>query len=236
MAAPPAIAQAAIPEGAIAATPTADRSTSTPFRMTFEEYLAFDYEHGLAEWVNGEVLCYMSATKWHQRVADFLLFVLTGFVRVRRLGTIISAPYAMRAEPDGNGREPDLMFIATAHLDRMGRTHLEGPADLVIEMISDDSVAQDRDDKFSEYQDAGVREYWIIDPRPKRKRADFYVLNDHGRFQPVPIPDDNRYRSTVLPGFWLDVEWLWQDDPNELAALVAIVGAGNLPVPPVDPE
>ena len=214
---------------ALGEAPTAVRSTAAPLRMTFEEYLAFDYEHGLAEWVNGEVICYMSTTKWHQRVADFLLFVLTGFVRVRRLGSVISAPYGMRAKEGGSGREPDVMFIATAHLDRMARTHLEGPADLVIEVISDDSVTQDRDDKFTEYQDAGVREYWIIDPRPNRRRADFYVLSDKGRYQPVPIPDDNRYRSSVLAGFWLDVDWLWQDDPDELAALLAIIGAGQLP-------
>jgi Uma2 family endonuclease len=219
-----------------AEVPTAADPAAAPLRMTFEEYLAFDYEHGLAEWVNGEVICYISTTKWHQRVADFLLFVLTGFVRVRRLGSIISAPYGMRAKEGGSGREPDVMFIATGHLDRMGRTHLEGPADLVVEVVSDDSVTQDRDDKFSEYQDAGVREYWIIDPRPNRRRADFYVLNDRGRFDPVPIPDDNRYRSTVLPGFWLDVEWLWQEDPNELAALVAILGASQLPPSLTEPQ
>jgi Uma2 family endonuclease len=220
------------------ATAITETTTSTPsnrVRMTFEEYLAFDYEHGLAEWVNGEVICYMSTTKWHQRVADFLLFVLTGFVRVRKLGSVISAPYGMRAKEGGSGREPDVMFIATAHLDRMGRTHLEGPADLVVEVVSDDSVTQDRDDKFSEYQDAGVREYWIIDPRPNRRRADFYVLSDKGRYQPVPIPDDNRYRSTLLAGFWLDLDWLWQDDPDELAALVAIIGAANLQASPTQP-
>jgi Uma2 family endonuclease len=156
----------------------------------------------------------------------FSALLLTGFVRVRRLGTVITASYAMQALPGGNGREPDVMFIATAHVARMGTTHLEGPADLVVEVISDDSVARDRDDKFTEYEEAGVREYLIIDPRPNRHRADFYGLSERGRYQPVPIADDNRYRSSVLPGFWLDVDWLWQDDPNEVAALGAITGAG----------
>jgi Uma2 family endonuclease len=133
--------------------------------------------------------------------------------------------------PGGNGREPDLMFIATANLARLGQKYLDGPADLVIEMVSEDSVVRDRDDKFSEYQDAGVREYWIIDPRPNRRRADFYVMGENGKYQPVPIPNDNRYHSTVLPGFWLDLEWLWQEDPNELAALTEIVGAERLSVP-----
>jgi Uma2 family endonuclease len=210
-------------------TPPAAAPAAAPLRMTFEEYLAFDYEHGLAEWVNGEVVCYMSATEVHQRVAEFLLTLLRLFVRTNAFGRVIGAPYAMRAIPGGSAREPDVMFVVRANLARLGPKYLEGPADLVIEVISDDSVARDRDDKFSEYQDAGVREYWIIDPRPNRRRADFYVLNERGRFDPVPIPDDNRYRSTVLPGFWLDVEWLWQEDPNELAALTEIVGAERLP-------
>ena len=225
----------AAPTAQVEATAAADPAAA-PLRMTFEEYLAFDYEHGLAEWVNGEVICFMSTTAPHQRITDFLLFVFKGFLRVRGLGRVITAPYAMRAVPGGNGREPDIMFVATANLARLGRTHLEGPADLIVEVISDDSVTRDRDDKFSGYQDAGVREYWIIDPRPNRRRADFYVLNERGRFDPVPIPDDNRYRSTAWPGFWLDVEWLWQEDPNELAALTEIVGAERLPVPPNLPD
>lgn len=207
------------------------RTPSAPLRMTFEEYLAFDYEHALTEWVNGEVIIFMSVTERHQRIAEFLAFIIRGFVRLRGLGRVIGAPYVMRAVPGGSGREPDVMFIAADHLDRLGRTYLEGPADLVIEVVSDDSVARDRDEKYAEYEEAGVREYWIIDPRPKRKRADFYVLNEQGRFQPVPLPADRRYHSTVLPGFWLDVDWLWQDDPNELAALTAIVGAASLPAP-----
>lgn len=215
-------APAATPE-----TETALHAPVTPSRTTFDEYLASDYEHGLAEWVNGEVVCSMSTTELHQRVTEFLLTLLRLFVRQRQLGRVIGAPYAMRAAPDGNAREPDVMFVAAENLDRLGRTHLEGPADLVIEVVSDDSVARDRDEKFTEYQDAGVREYWIVDPRPNRRRADFYARAANGRYQPVPISDDNRYRSAVLPGFWLDVDWLWQDDPDELAALSCIAGADS---------
>jgi Uma2 family endonuclease len=34
---------------------------------------------------------------------------------------------------------------------------------------------------------AGVREYWILDPRPGYERADFYVLDEQGRYRPVPV-------------------------------------------------
>lgn len=192
-------------------------------QVSYAEYLAWEHSGGLVEWVNGEIIIHMAPKEYHQRVVVFLTTLLQSYVRLYRLGRVIAAPFAMRVLPEGNAREPDLFFLATANLSRLSEHVLNGPPDLVIEVISDDSVVRDRDEKFYEYQQGGVREYWIIDPRPQRLRADFYVLDAHGRYQPVPIPD-NRYQAAVLPNFWLDVEWLWADDPNPLAALAAIVG------------
>lgn len=201
---------------------------TVPPRMTFEEWLAWDYEGGLTEWVDGEVHIYMSATSEHQRIVEFLTMLLGLFVQLLRLGVIKTAPYPMRAIPGGNAREPDLVFVASEHSERLTSTELSGPADLVVEVISDDSVARDRDKKFFEYQTGGVREYWMIDSRPNRQRADFYVLDARGRYQPVPIRADGTYHSTVLPNFWLKVDWLWLEEPEPLAALAEIVGVEKL--------
>lgn len=194
------------------------------FRMSYDEWLDWDYEGGLTEWIDGEVHIYMPATRTHQRLVEFLDRVLGLFVELMGLGIVKLAPYSMRAIPDGNGREPDVMFVATEHLDRLREKELVGPADLVVEIISDDSVERDRDKKFTEYEQGGVREYWIFDPRPKRLRADFYVLNEMGRFQPVPVGTDGIYHATVLQNFWLKVEWLWDEKVIPLRVLAQIVG------------
>ena len=78
-----------------------------------------------------------------------------------------------------------------------------------------------RGDKFYEYQEAGVREYWIIDPRPGKERADFYILDAANRFQPA-LPDaQGIFHSLVLPGFALRLDWLWQNPaPEPLSALL----------------
>jgi Uma2 family endonuclease len=68
-----------------------------------------------------------------------------------------------------------MTFVAKANASRLTEKRLEGPADLVIEVVSDDSVERDYDEKFIEYQDCGVQEYWIVDPRPRRNRALFYT-------------------------------------------------------------
>ena len=81
-----------------------------------------------------------------------------------------------------------------------------GPA-LVIEIISPSSVTADWVDKFSEYERAGVEEYWLIDSRPYQEQADFYQLQD-GKFEAVPLTDEGIFHSAVLPHFWLKPAWL----------------------------
>lgn len=204
--------------------PVAAPRQPAPLKMSYHEWLEWEYEGGLSEWVNGEVIVHMPAKDYHQNVVEFLDRLLGLFALLFRLGKVRIAPFTMRAIPDGPGREPDLLFLAEARRSLLTERELAGPADLVVEVVSDDSVARDRDEKFHEYQTAGVREYWIIDPRPNRLRADFYILDIHGHYRPVPLGDDNIYHSTVLPGFWLDVEWLWQTDPDPLVALGRIAG------------
>jgi len=177
-----------------------------PRPMTYEEFLAWADEDTLAEWVDGEVVMTSPAGYKHQDIADFLVSVLRSFVETRQLGAVLSAPFQMRLER--TGREPDLLFVASAHLDRLRETYLDGPADLVVEIVSPESIGRDRGEKFYEYEQAGIPEYWLIDPQ--RERAEFYQLDEHGRYRLVWPDTEGVYRSKVLEGFWLRVDWLWQ--------------------------
>ncbi|MEW6209961.1 MAG: Uma2 family endonuclease, partial [Acidobacteriota bacterium] len=86
---------------------------------------------------------------------------------------------------------------------------LDGPADLVIEVISPESRARDRGDKFYEYEQGGVREYWLIDPL--RRQAEFYQLKEDGIYRPASADEEGIYHSRALDGLWIRVEWLWLD-------------------------
>ncbi|MBI5649008.1 MAG: Uma2 family endonuclease [Chloroflexi bacterium] len=208
---------------------TSDTASKKSLRMTYAEFRDWSGEDTHAEWVNGEVIEQMPPKNLHQNVVGFLYELLDLFVRIFQLGIVRVAPFEMRASPDGSAREPDILYIANEHRDRLTEERLAGPADLVIEVISDESVARDRADKFYEYELAGVREYWIIDPRPARPRADFYVLDAQMRYQPIPIDADGIYRSTVLPGFWMRVEWLWSANaPEPLRALAQMIGRAKI--------
>ena len=196
-------------------------------RMTYEEFLDWVDEGVQAEWVNGEVIVFMPPKTVHQTLANFVSTLLTLFVEFFGLGQILTAPYEMKVYPEGSSREPDLLFIARENLGRLTENKLEGPADLIVEIISNDSVSRDRSDKFYEYQEAGIPEYWVLDSRPGKERADFWVLDEQGSYRPIAVGDDGIYRSTVIPGFWLRIDWLWGEAfPNPLLTFAEIT---NLP-------
>ena len=187
---------------------TADQSAARRGPATFEEFLAWSDEDTRAEWVDGEIVPMAPASLEHQEMLDFLNDLVKHFVRQHQLGRVYFAPVLMRLPSRPSGREPDLLFVAAAHADRLRETYIDGPADLVVEIVSAESDARDHGEKFVEYEAAGIPEYWLIDPL--RQEALFYQLGSDERYHPSPVDADGVYRSAVLPGFRLKTAWLWQ--------------------------
>ena len=179
---------------------------SQPVHMSYEEFLDWADEDTLAEWVEGEVIVTSPASEPHQNLVGFLSSVLRTFVEQHELGQLLVAPFQMKLET--SGREPDLLFIGSDRLDRVHRTYLDGPADLAIEIVSPESAGRERGEKYYEYEAAGIPEYWLLDPQTAR--AEFYQLGPEGQYRLVAPDTEGVYRSAVLPGFWLRVDWLWQ--------------------------
>ncbi|OIP02554.1 MAG: hypothetical protein AUJ96_16085 [Armatimonadetes bacterium CG2_30_66_41] len=206
--------EALVPERPAVWTHAVQPTEDTRTTMTYEEFLAWADEDTWAEWVDGEVIELSPASNPHQELHIFLCTVLNSYSKARSLGEVRSAPFQMKTGPSLPGREPDLLFVSRGHCDRLTQQYLEGPADLVVEIISPDSRGRDRGDKFYEYEEGGVQEYWILDP--ERRQAEFYQLGGDGVYQLVRPDDEGDYRSRVLPGLWLKSEWLWPDTRPDL--------------------
>ncbi len=194
-------------------------------KMSYEEYLNFADNTQIVEWVEGEVIIYMPPIPQHQIILRFLNNLLDSFVQFFNLGDVYPAPLEVKLWPDGPSREPDIFFVTKENqITKLTAKRFEGTPDLIIEIISPGSVTEDRVRKFSQYEQAGVKEYWIIDPRPHQQQVDFYLLGANNQFHAAPLSQDGRYFSTVLPNLWFDIDWLWQDPlPNPQLVLAKIM-------------
>jgi Uma2 family endonuclease len=171
---------------------------------------------------------YMPPLPRHQELTWFLFRLLSGFVEALDLGWVGAGPLEFKLWPGGPSREPDVFYVSQARRGLLGARRFEGGPDIAIEVISTSSVREDRVRKFTEYERAGVAEYWLIDPRPYQTTAEFYRRDETGLFQPVEPDAAGRYHAAALPNFWLDVGWLRQEPlPSYRLALLEIFRAGD---------
>ncbi|MER3473794.1 MAG: hypothetical protein C4335_07115 [Armatimonadota bacterium] len=181
-------------------------------KIRYEQFLEWLDEDTWAEWVDGEIILMSPVSLEHSNLHAFLLTILRLYVSFGQLGAVYSEPFQMKTGADLPGRSPGLLFVSQQHLHRLQPTYLDGPADLVVEIISPDSEARDRVHKFAEYERGGVREYWLIDPQ--KWLAEFYLLSEEGKYLLQVKGDSGEYHSTVVEGFWLRIEWLWSPLPE----------------------
>lgn len=181
-------------------------------KVSFEEYIEWLDEDTRAEWIDGRIEIMASpASIGHQNIASFLDKVLGIYIEAHDLGKLVFAPYVMRLAAIARGREPDLIFVQKDREHLITRNYLDGPADLAVEIISPESNKRDRKVKFAEYQIAGIREYWLLDP--DKQTAEFYQLEAEGIYEAAALDADGFYHSQVVTGFRLRVAWLWQSPP-----------------------
>jgi Uma2 family endonuclease len=187
--------------------------TKTPknLTMTYEEFLEWADEDVHAEWVDGEVIQFMPPDEHHQDISVLLSFLFKYLVDIHDLGKIWTAPFEMKLSQSRSSREPDLLFVATENLGRLDGKRVQGPADLVVEIVSPESVSRDRLTKFREYAAVGVKEYWIVDPRSASTPIRIFELTDDRSYRLIEADESGRLHSRVMAGMWLRPEWLTQD-------------------------
>lgn len=193
--------------------------------MSYEQYLAWMDDDTHAEWVDGIVTIFNPQKTINHITLIFLHSLMNDYVHFFSKGVVVAAPFEMLIRPGISSRRPDLFFVSRSTMhERLTPERLVGPADLVVEIVSECSMSRDVHDKFYEYQYAGVKEYWIIDPRPGVERVAMYYLSPEGRYERIEADRNGRCFSNVLTGFWIRPEWFWEGlFPNAQRALTEIV-------------
>ena len=175
-----------------------------PVFPTFESFIEWVDEDTSAEWVEGEVYFISPASTQHQDLELFLAALLRYYAEKQQLGRVFTAPY--RIKLPGYAPEPDVMFVSRANESRLRKNYLDGAADLIVEVVSPESIERDRIRKYNAYEAAGVSEFWLIDL--EHRSAEFHQLVE-GQYD-ISVMSDGVYDSRELPGLRLPVPWLWQ--------------------------
>lgn len=185
------------------------------------EYLR-DFAQDFCEYIEGFVIKMSPVTETHDRITYFLRQYIAAYLELRPVGQVRSAPFTLKLPNDVNRwREPDLMVILNQNDGDLQPTFFHGAPDVVIEVVSPESVRRDYGEKFLEYERSGAHEYWLIDP--ERRNAQFYHLSASGKYQPRALDGSGYYESACLDGLRLEAALLWRDalpGPLETARLV----------------
>ena len=169
---------------------------------TEEDYLALPETNSFVELSDGRLEILEMPTFSHQYAVGELFVELRAFVQKHQLGQVSLAPLPVRLW-EGKFREPDIIFMSTAHIDRIEEDSW-GVPDLVVEVHSKGTIRTDRVKKFGEYAKAGVAEYWLVNLR--RKTIEVYVLRQ-GKYTLLGKWGVGEVaRSEVLAGFEVAVE------------------------------
>ncbi len=175
-------------------------------RMTAAEFWRDAPEKQKAELIDGVMIMPSPPLEIHERLFSFLFRLLGDYVEEHNLGQVRGSrtPVELGRE---QAYEPDILFVSQQRLDIIRRKGVVGAPDFIIEILSAGTALYDRGPKFRGYERAGVAELWLIDPYGPAG-TEFYQLQA-GRYVPIMPDEKGILRSVAVPGFWIEVAWLW---------------------------
>jgi Uma2 family endonuclease len=143
-------------------------------KFTYADYKAWDPgEAGRYELVYGEAYAMAGPSAYHQLILMELSRQIATYLQGKSC-RIFPAPYDVRLfyeedESDNTVVQPDITVVCDAK--KQGAEGCRGAPDFAAEILSPSNTASEMERKFKLYREAGVREYWVLDPDNKTLRT-----------------------------------------------------------------
>ena len=175
---------------------------------TYEDYKRLPDDGRRYEIIEGVLYATAAPNLDHQYTVSEILAALRMYVRERQLGIVISAPFGVHLPDIAQPVQPDVLFIAAERAPRPGAEDFTGAPDLIVEVLSQSTARTDRLVKFGAYERAGVREYWLVDPRTHS--VEVYSLSEEDTYEMAgQYTPGETVASTVLSDLVLPVDDLF---------------------------
>lgn len=158
-----------------------------------------------AELIDGQIYYQAAPSRLHQKISGQLYTNISQYI-AKKNGTceVYYAPFAVKLFKDKNNIvEPDISVICDP--DKLTDQGCTGAPDWIIEIISPGNPEHDYIRKLNLYKDAGVREYWIVDPRSEKVFVYFF---DQAEFSVDSYTFQDKIKVNIYDDFWIDFQEL----------------------------
>ncbi len=173
-------------------------------QWTYEDYRRLPDDGMIYEIIEGELHMAPAPIPMHQENKGNLFAELRDYGRKHNAGKAYDAPIDVILPNVAEPVQPDVLFIVKDRLHIVKPNRIEGAPDIIVEVLSPSNWNIDRGKKFRAYAKAGVREYWIVDPRART--IELFVLRE-GVYDLIGnYSVSATVRSKVLLGFEVKVE------------------------------
>jgi len=177
-------------------------------RYTYADYLTWEGKERY-QLINGEVFQMASPSVTHQAVLMEMSIQFGNWLKGKPC-QVFASPLDVRLFPkkdksDNTVVQPDLLVVCDKN--KIARNSIDGSPDLVIEIVSPSNTHSELFLKFQYYLEAGVREYWVIDPETKKVQVHIY---ENGHYISTIYKDNVTIPVTILPGLEIALENLWE--------------------------
>ena len=182
---------------------------------SYADYLNWTFEERV-ELINGKIFKMPLMSSSHHQIISRELSGIIGNYLKKKSCLLFTAPFDVRLYDKISGLkadaniftvvQPDLCVVCD--LSKVDKRGCLGAPDFVIEILSQGNSAKEMNEKFDAYQEAGVREYWLVD---YFSRVTFvYLLQDDKFFGLKPFTENTPIPVNTLPGLVIDMKKIYK--------------------------
>ncbi len=181
---------------------------------TYADYFKWNLEERV-ELIKGKIFAMAPAPNLLHQVITRKMIIKLGVFLERQSCQLFSAPFDVRFPIKSKEDEdivtvlqPDLCVVCdTTKLDSRG---CNGAPDIIVEILSPGNTTKEMNKKYEIYEEAGVKEYWIVSPLYETILV--YTLRNEKFTSERPLATGDILHSSILPGFVLDLSELFSDN------------------------
>lgn len=178
---------------------------------TYTDYLRLPDDGNRYEIIKGMLYVANAPTPEHQFTVTELIFYLRQYVSTHKLGIVLTVPLEVHLSETTKPVQPDVIFVTSATQPPPGQGFIQGAPALIAEVVSPSSIRRDRKTKFDVYEETGVAEYWIVDPRTHSVEVYTWSNGEYALFG--QFIEEELVQSKLLPGLSIPTNLLFYPEP-----------------------